>query len=222
MITLSPQAFFFDFDGVIVDSEKAHMVAALKAASPHGLSFTELYYFEKLLGFDDVGLFRELFSENQKKLDDQTLKELMVQKNQEFMRLIPTHIIYFPGVVDFIKRLKDKKIPLAVVSGALRDEVISCLKIGGLDGYFDFIVTANDVTHSKPHPESYTQAFALLKVKNPSLEKNQCWALEDSGAGIQSAKTAGLKTIGITNSLKAKDLHEANYVIQVYDEITLL
>ena len=138
------------------------------------------------------------------------------------MRLIPTHIIYFPGVVDFIKRLKDKKIPLVVVSGALRAEVMSCLKMGGLDVYFDFMVTANDVTHSKPHPESYTKAFTLLKEKNQTLEKNQSWALEDSGAGIQSAKRAGLKTIGITNSVKAKDLREANHVIQAYDEITLL
>lgn len=219
MISISPHAFFFDFDGVIVDSEKAHMVAALKAASPHGLSFTEQYYFEKLLGFDDVGLFRELFSENQKNLDEHTLKELMAQKNQEFMRLIPTHIIYFPGVVDFIKRLKDKKIPLAVVSGALCHEVVSCLKMGGLDVYFDFIVTASDVTHSKPHPESYEKAFKILKEKNPQLEKNHSWVLEDSGAGIQSAKMAGLKTIGITNSIGAKDLQKADHVIHVYDEI---
>lgn len=222
MISISPQAFFFDFDGVIVDSEKAHMVAALKAAGPHGLDFTEQYYFEKLLGFDDVGLFRELFSENQKNLDPHTLKELMAQKNQEFMKLIPTHIIYFPGVVDFIKRLKDKNIPLAVVSGALRDEVVSCLEMGGLDVYFDFIVTASDVTRSKPHPESYDKAFQFFKEKNPKLEKNLVWVLEDSRAGIRSAKAAGLNSIGITNSVTAEYLTEADNVIQSYDEITLL
>ena len=115
----------------------------------------------------------------------------MTEKNREFMSLIPTHIIYFPGVVEFIKRLKNANIPLAVVSGALREEVASCLKTGGLDVYFDFLVTASDVNHSKPDPESYEQAFRRFQEKIPDLKKEKCWVLEDSGAGITSAKSAG-------------------------------
>lgn len=222
MIQISPKAFFFDFDGVICDSEKAHMFSTMKAIKEHNIQFSEDYYFEKLFGFDDVGLFEHLFAKHGKELSPQTLKELMVSKNVEFMETIEEHILFFDGVKDLILRLHENKVPLAVVSGALSSEVKACLKKGKLDSYFEFIVCADHVRRSKPDPESYEKAFEKMVVKVPDLELQSCWVLEDSPTGISSAVGAGLKVIGITNSAAAPVLSEADVVIQDYSEIQMM
>ena len=223
MIKIKPQAFFFDFDGVICNSEKAHMFSALKALEPHQIDFTEDYYFEKLLGFDDRDLFSFVFDEKGKtKLDKETLKKLLKEKNQIFMSQIEKHIIYFEGVTEFINELHAKKIPLAVVSGARSREVEACLKKGGLDVKFLFMICADHVAHSKPHPEPYEKAFQkMLSLVDFDLDAKNCWVLEDSPAGVLSAQKAGMKTIGITNSLSRNDLLLADHVIDHYREIKI-
>lgn len=222
MITISPRAFFFDFDGVIVDSEKIHMLAALEAVQGEGLSFSEEYYFQELLGYDDVGLFEHLWNERGRKLDGGMLRQLMRDKNSAFMQLIAAKVIYFDGVVDFIRALEGKNVPLAVVSGALSGEIKACLDKGGLAKHFKFIVSADLVKRSKPDPESYEKAWEDMLAHVPDLEKSECWAIEDSPAGISAAADAGLNVIGITNSVKAEQLVRADHVVSHVSEIKLV
>jgi beta-phosphoglucomutase len=222
MPTISPQAFFFDFDGVIVDSEQVHMAAARAASETFGVTFTRDYYYEILLGFDDVGLFTHLWGEQLgKKPDEALLKDLMKKKNDAFMEKIRTELVFFDGVLDLINRLNAKSIPLSVVSGALRKEVELCLEAGQIKNLFPCIVSANDVECSKPHPESYLKAFQTISQTTPNLKPADCWAIEDSPAGIVSAKGAGLKVIGITNSVSADALSAADIIISKYEEIEL-
>ncbi len=222
MPIISPQAFFFDFDGVIVDSEQVHMVAARAASETFGVTFTRDYYYEILLGFDDVGLFTHLWNEQLgEKLDEAVLKDLMKKKNDTFMEKIRTELIFFDGVLALMNRLNAKSIPLAVVSGALRKEVELCLEAGKIKNLFPCIVSANDVKRSKPHPESYTKAFDIVSQKIPNLRPADCWAIEDSPAGIAAAKGAGLNVIGITNSVSANALSAADIIISKYEEIEL-
>lgn len=218
-IRIQPKAFFFDFDGVIVDSEKVHMLAALEASRHHGISFSEDYYFKELLGYDDIGLFEHLWKEESRNLDGVTLKELMARKNEAFMRFISSQVIYFDGIVDFIRRLSERGIPLCVVSGALKKEILGCLAYGKLESYFKFIISADMVKASKPNPESYERAWQNMLVYVPDLEKSDCWAIEDSPAGIYSASEAGFKVIGITNSVRADQLSRADHIISHVREI---
>jgi HAD superfamily hydrolase (TIGR01509 family) len=221
MITISPRAFFFDFDGVIVDSEKIHMLAALEAVQGEGLSFSEEYYFQELLGYDDVGLFSHLWKEQGQKLGRELLGKLLREKNSAFMQLIAAKVIYFDGVIDFIRALEEKNVPLAVVSGALHGEIMACLDKGGLAGHFKFIVSADKVTRSKPDPESYEKAWEDMLAFIPDLKKSECWAIEDSPAGISAATEAGVNVIGITNSVKADQLTRADHVVTHVNEIKL-
>lgn len=221
-ISIQPKAFFFDFDGVIVDSEKVHMLAALEASRNHGISFSEDYYFKELLGYDDIGLFEHLWKEESRKLDGTTLKELMARKNAAFMHFISSQVIYFDGIVDFIRSLFNRGIPLCVVSGALKKEILGCLAHGNLESYFKFIISADMVRASKPDPESYERAWQDMLAFVPDLNKSDCWAIEDSPAGIYSATEAGLNVIGITNSVRADQLTRANHVISDVREISIL
>ena len=221
MPQIFPKAFFFDFDGVICDSEKAHMFATLKVAQSYGISFTEEYSFEMLFGFDDKGLFRHLFEIHGKQLSAQTLKELIIEKNTEFMDKVESHILFFEGVVDLISRIHQKNIHMAIVWGALAREVQACLKKGGLESYFEFMVCADHVSTSKPDPESYETAFINMMAWENTLDKKDCWVLEDSPSGLSSAVYAGLIVIAITNSNTRDSLASASYIVDHYREIIL-
>lgn len=221
MININPRAFFFDFDGVVVDSEKLHMIAALKAVGTRGLSFTEEHYFATLLGYDDVGLFSHIWDENQRELDKTTLKNLISEKNAAFLKLIAEKKLFFEGIHDFVLELARNHIPMAIVSGALENEILGCLAQGNLAHHFKFIVSADKVKISKPDPESYEQAWENMLTFIPDLEKSECWAIEDSPAGITAAREAGLNVIGITNSVPASQLSLADHIIKSVREITL-
>lgn len=220
MINIKPQAFFFDFDGVVVDSERQHMFATLEALKDRPeMLFTEQYYFEKLLGYDDVGLFEYLWDKNQTELTKEELQARRMAKNQILMQRLKTESIFFPGVLDFIQTFQKLNIPIAVVSGARRREIEACITKGNLESAFQFIVSADDVKFSKPNPEPYLQGFEKMSALVPNLEKQNCWVLEDSPTGISSAKGAGLNVLGITNSVTAAQLTMAEHVVSHYNEI---
>lgn len=219
---ISPKAFFFDFDGVICDSEKAHMLSTLKVAGEFNINFTEDYYFEKLFGFDDKGLFKHLFEKQNIDLNPETLSRLIKEKNQKFMGIIEEHVIFFDGVKNLMERLHQHNVPMAVVSGALSSEVQACLDKGQLSHYFRFIVCADQVKNSKPDPECYEVAFSKMQEFLPDLKKQDVWVLEDSPTGLNSALDADLKVIGITNSTHRIVLSKAHHIIKHYDEIELL
>ncbi len=220
MPQIKPKVFFFDFDGVIVDSERQHMLATLEALKDRpDLLFEESYYFEKLLGFDDVGLFGSLWRKNNETLSAEELQKRRTLKNQALMKQLETASIFFDGVLDFIKIFATKKIPIAVVSGARRKEILACLQKGNLLDSFEFVISADDVKRSKPDPEPYETAYHNMLAKMPSLKPEDCWVIEDSPTGTASAKAAGLNVIGITNSVKREHLKQADFVITRYSEI---
>lgn len=197
------------------------MIAALKAVGARGLSFTEEHYFATLLGYDDVGLFSHIWDENHRDLDKTTLKNLISEKNAAFLKLISEKKLFFDGIHDFVLELARNHIPMAIVSGALENEILSCLAQGNIAHHFKFIVSADKVENSKPDPESYEQAWENMLNFIPDLEKPDCWAIEDSPAGITAARDAGLNVIGITNSVPASQLSLANHIIKSVRDITL-
>ena len=90
----------------------------------------------------------------------------------------------------------------------------------GLLEFFDVIVTADDVSASKPDPSCYSLATMLLKKKFPEkdIQPGNCVAIEDTPQGIQAAQGAGLKTIGITHTHAGDELAQADRIIKAFGE----
>jgi beta-phosphoglucomutase-like phosphatase (HAD superfamily) len=105
--------------------------------------------------------------------------------------------------------------PLGIASGALRHEIEAILRAGALDAHFRFIVASGETTAGKPAPDPYLRAAALHGV-----DPAECVAIEDSRWGIESARLAGMKTVGITHSYPASELTAADAVIDRLDEFT--
>ena len=207
-------AVIFDFDGVIVDTEPIHHAAFQRTLEPFGLHFTWQEYVETYIGFDDRDAFRHAFSAKGRVLSQEILFQLIERKASVFNEVIRSGVKAYPGVVELIRLLHTKKIPLAICSGALRSDIDPILAMLSIADYFKVIVTANDVAASKPDPECYALAFQkLLSAENNSFSKVATLAIEDTPAGISAAKAAGLKVCAVTNSYPAATLEQATFVV---------
>jgi beta-phosphoglucomutase len=210
-----PEAVLFDFDGILVDSEPMHYRAFIEILDPLGMGFPWKEYVETYMGFDDRDAFREAFRAKGVALDEANLGKLVAAKSEAFLRGLRAGVTVYPGAVPLIETLHAAGIPLALCSGALRTDIDPILAQLGVARRFDVIVSADDVRRSKPDPESYALAFARLSERRPALltGPEMSVAVEDTPAGIRSAKRAGLRALAVTNSYGAGELAEADWVV---------
>ena len=208
------KAIVFDFDGVIVDSEPTHYRAFIRVAEKIGVKFTYDEYLETYIGYDDRDAFRVMLGLPAGKEGSATehakVGELVEAKADAFEAVVAEGVDTIPGMVDLIREAGEK-MPIAIASGATKRDIE--LILGGLKlrHLFKTIVTADDVERSKPDPASYALAAQkLAKIHaDLALEPGHCLAIEDTAAGIESARGAGLMTLGITTTGTADKLHRA-------------
>lgn len=214
------EAVIFDFDGVIVDTEPLHYAAFQRVLEPLGLHFTWEEYVETYIGFDDRDAFRHAFSSKGTVLGQDELHRLIEQKAAFFEEVIGAGVSAYPGVLDLISHLHADGFPLAICSGALRSDIDPILCMLGISDYFDVIVSADDVAASKPDPECYQIAFQRLQsARQNGFSKDATIAIEDTPAGISSARAAGLMVCAVTNSYPAARLGQATFVTESLSEL---
>ncbi|MGB3398742.1 MAG: HAD family phosphatase [Candidatus Deferrimicrobiaceae bacterium] len=218
-----PDAVIFDFDGVIVDTEPLHYKAFQEVLEPLGIGFPWREYVEVYLGFDDRDAFLEAFRARGKDLDDRRLTQLVASKSKIFLDIIRNGVRAYPGTVSLITSLNASGLPLAISSGALRSDILPILDLLGITRCFPHVISADDVRKSKPDPGSYLLAFRRLKETNPLLlsTPDRCLAVEDTPAGIRSAKGAGLKVLAVTNSYSEKQLIEADFLTDSLENVRI-
>jgi len=216
-----PESVIFDFDGVIVDTEPLHYKAFQEILAPLGLKFTWEEYCNTYMGFDDRDAFREAFNAGARPLPAEELERLIQVKAGLFQKIVSGGVTAYPGVIELIEELHSAGTPLALCSGALRSDIEPILEQLSISSRFSCIVTAEDVAHSKPDPASYRLAFQMLQVRHPEagLSADRCCAIEDTPAGIASAKGAGLQVIAVLNSYPADKLLQADLVLRSLEEL---
>jgi beta-phosphoglucomutase-like phosphatase (HAD superfamily) len=116
-------------------------------------------------------------------------------------------------------------VPLAIASGAKREEIDLVLRTHGLRHAFEVIVAAGETPRSKPAPDPYVRAVERLREVGALPEggdgTSRCVAIEDSRWGLVSARHAGLRCVGITTSYTAAELDVADLVVDRLEEVTL-
>jgi beta-phosphoglucomutase len=218
-----PDAVIFDFDGVIVDTEPLHCRAFLEVLKPLGIGFTWEEYKDLYMGFDDRDAFREAFRAQGRVLDEKALGGLLSAKSGVFQEVIRDGVRAYPGAISLVESLHARGLPLAINTGAIRSDIAPILSQLGISRCFPLAVTADDVRRSKPDPESYRLAFTRLRDAYPSRVRSAgaCLAIEDTPAGVRSAKRAGIKVLAVTNSCAGKELAEADYLTESLTDVRL-
>lgn len=212
---VSVQAIVFDFDGVIADSEPLHLRSYQAILEPHGVTLDTKTYCERYLGFDDLGALRMIAQDYGLLLADEEIELLMEAKTRHFEAIVSGADVLYPGAAACARALAEVW-PVGVASGAVRHEIELMLKGAALSGTFKFIVAAGETDRTKPAPDPYLRAAELHGVAPAS-----CVAIEDSHWGLQSARTAGMRTIAITHTY-ARDtlIPHADVVVDSLGEIT--
>ena len=215
-------AVIFDFDGIIVDTEPLHYRAFQAILEPMGLGYAWEEYVNLYMGFDDRDAFREAFRVHGRTLVDHELDRLIDRKAAAFQEIISGGVAPYPGVVELIKSIAGI-LPLALCSGALRCDILPILAGLDLSDIFDVMVTADEVSASKPDPASYALAVERLSssFSGRKILPHHCIAIEDTPAGIASATGAGIPVIAVTNSYPAERLSGALKVVDSLAGITL-
>jgi beta-phosphoglucomutase len=215
-------AVIFDFDGIIVNTEPVHYRAYQEIFVPLGLGFSWEEYVSRYIGFDDREIFRRVFTANGHGLDNVEMEQLMSRKASAFRHIAGSGMKPYPGVAELIRALSGN-LPLALCSGAVRSDISPILERLDLSIAFDAIVTADDVVVSKPDPESYRLTLRKLSSAYPDREilPESCLAIEDTPAGIASAKAAGIPVLAVTNSYPAERLSDAGFIVDSLEPVTL-
>jgi HAD superfamily hydrolase (TIGR01509 family) len=211
LASFSPKAVLFDFDGVLVNSEPLHFRALQATLADEHLPLSEHEYYDELIGFDDRGAFHHIFAKHNRLIDPKTLLRLMTAKSQRMRDVIHAHhYAPLPGVYEVVRALW-RHYPLAIVTGALREEVEAMLEGIALRDCFPIITAAEDVTLGKPDPQGYLlTAQAISQRYNLPLTPADCLVIEDAPQVLQTTKAAGFKTLGVASSHLQSQLHHAH------------
>jgi HAD superfamily hydrolase (TIGR01509 family) len=209
----------FDFDGVIANSEPLHFRGYRDVLAAEGITLSERDYYAHYLGFDDVGAFEAIGGRHGTAWSGQQIRDLVALKAARLEELERDVSVLFPGAADAIQRAA-ALLPIAIASGARGEEIRRVLVREGLSACFTAIVAAEDTAVSKPSPDPYLRALALLSPAVGDLKASDCVAIEDSHWGLESARGAGMHTVAVTNTYAA-DLLRADLIITSLESLDL-
>jgi beta-phosphoglucomutase len=207
---MTPKAFIFDLDGVIVDTAKYHYLAWRKIADQLGIDFTHEHN-ELLKGVSRVRSLDIILELGKVAASQEAKNKWLFQKNEDYLSYLVDMDAreILPGVLPILKFLKEKNQLIALGSASKNARPI--LEKTGTLPYFDVVVDGNDVTNAKPDPEVFLIAAQLLQVK-----PEDSIVFEDSVAGIQAANRGGMTSIGIG---EASILWESKYIFKDFTQI---
>jgi HAD superfamily hydrolase (TIGR01509 family) len=205
------EAIFFDFNGVVIDDERLQMAAYQHVLRGHGIDLTEEQYFAAL-GMDDR-TFTRVALERAGRLSEHLTNAVLEEKKDAHRKMIEEELPLFPGVITFIKATS-RHLSLGLVSMANNYEIDYVLDRAQLRLHFSIIVTADHVGICKPAPDCYREGLSKLNEIRQTkrllpLLPRECLVIEDSPPGIQSGRAAGMRTLGITNTVSEDALRTA-------------
>jgi beta-phosphoglucomutase len=209
-------AVIFDFNGVLVDDESVHCALFQEVLAQEGVTITERDYHERYMGYDDRGCFDAALKDAGQTADRARLDDLIARKARRYVEVAEQGLRFFPAAAETLQSIASRW-PVAINSGALRPEIEYALRRLGCLDRVAAIISAEDTDKCKPDPEGYRLAFEALQAQERrghngdtvALLPSTCLVIEDTLAGIISAKGAGMHVVGVSTTYDAERLREA-------------
>jgi beta-phosphoglucomutase len=190
------EAAIFDWDGTLADTRRAIVIAFKKALGEIGCEVGD-QYIERRIGIGAADTFRDILRSAHREFDEKLIERLVERKSQ--LEIDLTHQVrLFPGARELLEALFGK-IKMGLASMNNRSVIIHLLVANELEKYFDVVLTAESISHSKPDPEIFLKTAAELKAR-----PEKCVVLEDSVFGVKAAKSAEMSCIAVTTGVYSK------------------
>jgi len=204
-------AVIFDMDGVIIDSNPFHKISLRQFCEKYGYHLSDDELVSKIYGRTNKDWIANLFGA----LTKEELTNYGEEKEALFREIYKNDISALKGLPEFLKSLKEKNIPVAIGTSAPRSNVDFVLSHTGLGEYFSAILDESDVVKGKPDPEIYLKVAAKL-----GYEPTHCIVFEDSLSGVESARKAGAKVVGVATTHTFEELSHTDFVIEDFTDLT--
>jgi beta-phosphoglucomutase-like phosphatase (HAD superfamily) len=204
-------AVIFDFNGVLVDDESVHFALFQEVLAEEGVHITELDYHDRYMGYDDRGCFEAALSDANQSHERNRIDDLIARKAKRYVTEAARGLRFFPSAAETLGAIAAHW-PIAINSGALLPEIEYALNRLNRRNQIAAIISAEATEKCKPHPEGYLLALAALRKhpkSKPDLAAAHCLVIEDTLAGIASAKGAGMNVVGVTTTYTSAELRSA-------------
>lgn len=218
----------FSFSGIIINDEEIRQSLTNELLVAENLRPDEDDYTQVCLGRSDRACLKGLLAQRGRMMADDALDKLLDKKTAAYQAWLEAleKLPLYPGLDDLIFRCRAADIKMAIVTGSQRQQVVDVLARAELTDYFPTIVAGDDVPSegSKPSPDSYVKVIERLNQTHSDLQlkADECIAIEDSFAGIEAAKKAGIPVVGVAHVYPNHMLQRrGNWVVDYLREIRL-
>ena len=198
------RAVIFDFNGTLSQDEPILCEIFCELFAEHGRPLSAQEYFDELAGLSDPEIVRAWLGRDHPSVDE------VIERRIARYRELVADGSSVPDPVREAVRYAAERVPVAIVSGAAREEIEPVIGAAGLAASIRTIVGAEDVADGKPDPAGYLRALELL---DGGLEASEVVVFEDTEAGIASAKAAGLRCIAVLGTLAPERLAAADEIV---------
>lgn len=209
------QAVIFDMDGVISDTQSVCSQVESDLLKEHDVEIHPDEITRRYAGVRSNDMFADIFHGSSRTLSD--IQKLSEERLKRVDAAINGNIRAIPGTLEFIARLKTKKMPMAIASASNLKFIELVLQELGIRSAFHSIASSREVRSGKPEPDVF-----LLAAKRLNVEPNYCLVIEDGVSGMVAARRAGMKCVGLVRHDKHdKSLYPADLLIGDLRELEL-
>jgi haloacid dehalogenase superfamily, subfamily IA, variant 3 with third motif having DD or ED/beta-phosphoglucomutase family hydrolase len=209
------KAFIFDLNGTMIDDMQFHLKAWYHIINDElGANLSWEAVKKEMYGKNSELLIR-VFGKD--RFTEEEMNKLSIEKEKIYQSEYISHLRLIPGLQEFLEKAYALKIPMAIGSAAIMFNIDFVLDNLKLRHYFPAIVSADDVEHSKPHPETYLKAAKQLGVA-----PGDCLVFEDAPKGVEAAQNAGMPGVVLTTLHEAEEFAQYKNVVRFIKDYTQL
>jgi beta-phosphoglucomutase len=203
-----PRAVIFDFNGTLSQDEPILCEIFMELFAEHGKPLSAQEYFDQLAGLSDPEIVRTWLGRDHPDVDE------VIEERIQRYRAAVADGSSIPEELRAAVRYSAERVPLGIVSGAARDEIAPVLAAAEIADAFAVVITSDDIEHGKPDPEGYRKALRLF---DGAIDAEDVLVIEDTEAGVASAKSAGMRCLAVLGTLAPERLRAADEVVERID-----
>jgi sugar-phosphatase len=205
VIEITCSGLLFDLDGVLVDSTPAVARVWATWAQEHGFDPVEVV--ERAHGRPSIATIRDFLPDADHEAENREVERREIEDLEG--------VVALPGARELLSKVPGHR--WAIVTSCTRPLALTRIKAAGLP-LPKFLLTSNDITHGKPHPEPYLKGAALLGMNAP-----ECVVFEDVPAGIRAGKAAGARVVAFRTTTKDAELSQtgSDWIAQGCSSVTV-